>query len=62
MIELAVDPSNSFNQQYLLEVLLEICSQFAPPKSTSAEIKQNKSKIQYDPRSLKSQRQIAILE
>jgi len=30
IIELAIDPSNSFNQKYLMHVLLQICKQLKP--------------------------------
>lgn len=30
MIELALDPSNGFNQQYLLSILLTVCKQLKP--------------------------------
>lgn len=29
-MELAVDPSNSFNQKYLLQILIVICKQLKP--------------------------------
>ena len=35
MIDLAIDPSNGANQQYLLEILLEICKQYAPETPAS---------------------------
>lgn len=30
IMELAVDPSNSFNQKYLLQILIVICKQLKP--------------------------------
>jgi hypothetical protein len=30
IIDLAIDPSNSFNQQYLLQLLLVFCKQLKP--------------------------------
>ena len=30
IVELAIDPLNSFNQQYLLQVLVAVCKQLKP--------------------------------
>jgi hypothetical protein len=35
IIELAVDPSNSFNQKYLIHILLQICKQLKPQNNAN---------------------------
>jgi hypothetical protein len=32
IVELAIDPSNSFNQKYLLNILVQVCKNLKPPQ------------------------------
>lgn len=63
MIDLAIDPSNSANQQYLLEILLEICKQFAPEAPAMQHaFEEVASAAKFDLETVKSQQQLALLE
>ena len=67
-IQLAIDPSNGFNQQYLLTVLLAICKQIKPGsqantlfKDLEDEDETQSDKNKFDPETPQSKQMLAFL-